>query len=398
MTDNGMYPSVLAYARYHGIAFPLTQVDAESLLPSPLTPASLSVSLQDDDDLPSLDLDAVLGFISSELKEKISLSRESAALVSSIVKPALTTFETDLRKCCPPNIHASRKLKVDNPALITDHELDTTEFRRVSLETLKIDLPLERVDVDNDEGLIFPHQFWVAADEIRGMTGKAKMDATKKVVGMIQSIRQFGAQHETDIWQECRHAADTESSPQYYLPDSPTLRMPVMSQPETPVIPQHEQVQHRLAQDCIAVPPPNMKTDGRTEDSLVQDSLSLDTSTTRIRSIERTTSSIFPMTRLERKRRARDLKVEAPLTPPLSVKKRRHSDDASAEVRDIISKVKIHSDADPALAGAREINAEKLVDNELAQLAQGALEQVQHELNQEALRSVPQNTKLHTPE
>lgn len=173
--------------------------------------------------------------------------------------------------------------------------------------------------------------------------------------------------------------------------------MPIMSQPNTPVIPQCEQVKHRLAQDGIAVPPITMTTDGRTEDSLLQDSLLQSTSTPKVKGIERSVSSVLPMTRFERKRRAVELKVETPLTPPMSVKKRRHSGDVSAEVKCIIDQFHLDAYALPSHGGLKTQEPEKSLDEELVQLARNALEQVQCKLNHETLRSVPPNIKISVP-
>ncbi|KAI5310745.1 hypothetical protein KEM55_002648 [Ascosphaera atra] len=131
---------------------------------------SLAESL-DDTDLPSLDFDAVSSFVDAALKEKLTLSRKATALVASVVHPHLQMNGYEFARCDVSHHTRARLQRLELPALFTDHELDVASFKQGSLERIKIDLPLEKVNEENDEGLGFSEAFWASADE--GL-GKAK--------------------------------------------------------------------------------------------------------------------------------------------------------------------------------------------------------------------------------
>lgn len=147
-------------------------------------------SFASDYDLTSLDLKNPFLCVQSDLKEKILATRDSAALLASVLKGGSWGYNRNLQE--PGNRHRFRDIKLEEPLLATDHEVDIQTFLDTSeLNRVDLDMPCEDVNEENDEGLTYPESFWTIADEIRASSCKEKMHCTREVLLRLKDARNW---------------------------------------------------------------------------------------------------------------------------------------------------------------------------------------------------------------
>lgn len=175
-------PTLLDYARFHGLAVPLTDFNPLSEFLEAHPP---QISL---DDPPGCQRTSTLlnpAPVQSLTREKIVVNRNVAGLIARCIKPpklpAWTLFD-DYRRI--------RDLKVEVPLLPTDTELDVEHFLRESkppdpnLDGLQ---PIV-VDEENDEGLSWPRKYFDAGDHLNKTIQKEKLDSTREALTGLRRL------------------------------------------------------------------------------------------------------------------------------------------------------------------------------------------------------------------
>lgn len=96
------------------------------------------------------------------VEERLEISRQGALLLASISHVNLDEnfnhTEVPLLDC-----RGAKRLKLEQPLLKTDHKLDCKQFCQregFDVKLRDVNLPLEMVDEENDEGLGFPAKYW----------------------------------------------------------------------------------------------------------------------------------------------------------------------------------------------------------------------------------------------
>ncbi|PGH08092.1 hypothetical protein AJ79_06092 [Helicocarpus griseus UAMH5409] len=312
-------PTILEYARFHNIAndgVPEPLVFNFSVFGNLGAPFGKFPSI-----LPN-DLEHIRSETESRTKEKLVASRACGQLLSSIF-----TSSTDFREDeYLPTHHGIRGLEVDNPIVSTICESDQRPFpQKISLGCLTADIPLEHIDDEKDERLDIPDSFWEKAKRIRELVQVEKLSCKKETLILLDGIRIEGlrADKQNDIDDilesemihfERRIGIDPEtpillprdSRPVLFVPSSPSMKMEVISDPETsPEIERRVIAGELLGNASVA-----------NEDEVVAGFIE-DTENNGC-PMDTQTFELLPVT----EDKVRDLKVEAPITPPVSTKKR----------------------------------------------------------------------------
>lgn len=184
--------SIVVYARFHGIARSHLAVDPLSFMPRP--PADSAVSLDDPDDGSLLTVKGARSTLTQKQREKLDISKTGAIFLSSVLKTPVLLKETELEirwDDLLPDYRRLKRMRMEEPILKGDHELDMRSFRgQTSLDQMELDLPLEQLDDENDEGLGFPVHHQYLPRQMQDRFAKEKLDCTKEVLIFMQDIRQ----------------------------------------------------------------------------------------------------------------------------------------------------------------------------------------------------------------
>lgn len=184
-------PSILEYARFHGVASSsLASSDLADYI-SPDTLESLESALQDSNDSDfEIKLSTAAEQAKSKQSERLEIGRDGAIFLSSIIKPTVP----------PPPCAAStarhrvRNMKLDPPILQSDHELDMQAFSRgvISLDPSNLGLSPEQIEEENDEGLEWPAHYMDFPKQVWERARAEKLDCTREVLLFIQGVRDAG--------------------------------------------------------------------------------------------------------------------------------------------------------------------------------------------------------------
>jgi len=148
MSEDGE-PSVLEYARFYGLTIDHRNAYALSTLVGKhvVDPASDESALFE-----------ITPGVAALAPERLSAGKEGVAFLSSIKADQLGSFE--LFDGSVPDTHRIRDLKLEEPLLRSDHTLDMKCFGGWIIPDLRSErLPLEKVDDEEDEGLVWPSRF-----------------------------------------------------------------------------------------------------------------------------------------------------------------------------------------------------------------------------------------------
>lgn len=171
--------TIIDYARFHGLLRDHRLLDPLKLLPEPENQPSF---LEDPEHAPKVGIPQ--GF---SINERLTLSKEAATLLSSCTTaPKIGAWDEeeilDVR-------HRTRKQKVEIPILKTDHELDMQEFgRRVEPDLAGFNLPYEKVDEENDEGLTWPRQYYDLPRELDSRSRGEKIETSRDIFIYMQTL------------------------------------------------------------------------------------------------------------------------------------------------------------------------------------------------------------------
>ncbi|KAL2366161.1 hypothetical protein RJZ56_000808 [Blastomyces dermatitidis] len=400
-------PSILEYARFHDIAI--------NSIPNPLLLAppeieDIDLSLCDISNHPSIDLEDIHREIQTKTREKLDANWASAPLLSSIIKLSIDERPTGNHYHyeeidCSTDSRRIRDMKLEAPVLQTDHERDMRAFRRgISLDYVQIDVALEYLDDENDESLKFPSSFWSQGKRLWRTAQGERLSCMKDSLLLMQGIKSevmASADGHVDDWLNdgiifCGKKKDRapltpiflprDPTPVPFLPSSPCLEMEILPNPETPPMAEEldiEKIEGILVPTC---------------DQIVTDFLS---GPDDVGNLEpRAGGSNKPSPNFEDptsspnvQKRILDLKVEPPITPPVSTKKRPAEDDEN------ILKYMARTGIVPEITSqdAMEIESVDLVEDDLAEVVNAAKRKAEDELNAERIRGISTMTRCKVP-
>ncbi|GAD94767.1 hypothetical protein NFIA_056480 [Paecilomyces variotii No. 5] len=216
-------PSLLDYARFHGIA-----IDHQAIAPLDQVPpphGSVNDDFTDPPGTPSIDPVAVRRSLEQELKsEKLDIPKDAARFLSSLLRTASgKSLDVDWDSICP-GAHPNRNLKLEVPLLKRHCEPSTSLSRaeRIALDPVKLQLPRESVSDEEDEGLVFPKQYYDLSDSIKKGLSTERLDCSKDDLESLQRIRRIEKPDSRSILEEICES-QRERNGQYLRDLSPIL-------------------------------------------------------------------------------------------------------------------------------------------------------------------------------
>ncbi|EEP79763.1 predicted protein [Uncinocarpus reesii 1704] len=339
--------SVLDYARFYGIANDHMAIDPNSLIPQ--FPRNMLVnSLEDMNQHVSLDLSPLRQSISKQQRERLNISKADAAFLELALRQNSSGRLHPLKwNEFLLNRHRIADIKYDPPLLRTDHESDMLIFRKMlSPDRMEVDLPLEKIDTENDEGLVFPIYIRDLPRQVQERIANEKLDCTREILLFLQTTRKSGTfpALEKSNGTQPRYTKRTDLEPITppivprsfpivpFIPSSPNMVMELLSEPATPEIPEHRQIERDLTMDSAVFSRGIPESDRNKFSRAILENF-IDTET-RCQNGPANVKLISPRKRVL----SQSLKVDGPLTPPFSVKKRR-AERAKKETGEIIKAI-----------------------------------------------------------
>lgn len=178
-------PRIIDYARFYRLA-------QDHLETSPLQaftlPESLGSFLDDPPELVHIDLTKVKVHVP---EERLALDVGAASFLSAIpeslnISPLLSDQDLGI------NRHRVRRMKYELPLLRSDHELDVLRFATPIVPNLQEEfLPLETVDVEEDEAFEWPSSHYALPDEFTKKSRSEKFEASKDDFLYLQQTLDF---------------------------------------------------------------------------------------------------------------------------------------------------------------------------------------------------------------
>ncbi|WEW56849.1 hypothetical protein PRK78_002304 [Emydomyces testavorans] len=389
-------PSMLEYARFHGIAYDHLAIDPVSSVP-PYASIRPEKPFQESKECFPLDLDGLRELIHKKHKEKLSISKAGAAFLTSVIRPHSSHVEwgSKLDEMIS-NYRRIMDIRQELPILRTDHEHDMHVFRgMLSLDKMEVDLPLEQINDENDEGFVFPSYVRDLPIQIHDQISKEKLDCTREVLLFMHEARTAGTLPPG--------YGDGEKQPKYtrrsdlgsitppllpgvsmavpFIPSSPNMEMELLSEPVTPAIPEHKQIERALIADANVF---SEKTSDSGEDGKPSQS-----TLERCGGFEMGDSSMSIAFSSPKKRTlSQSTKVDGPLTPPISVKKRREGEGGNliAEILKDIPMSRVPLDEDQFLSLS-----------DMLQTSAVAKQQIESKMVSERIRGIKADVRIKIP-
>ena len=171
--DYDTQPSLLEYARFHGLANNHIKQDIYSFFPSDLLPFSEHAR-------PELQVPHISSKVPPEPKFRLD-SKATALLASSIRPPPAPHWSVALS-----DHRRLKKLKLEQPILSTDHDHDMKKIHyRKQRKIQALDLVPVKVNEDNDEGLACPKMTGLAAQWDKKLA-EEKLQTTREAFKALQ--------------------------------------------------------------------------------------------------------------------------------------------------------------------------------------------------------------------
>lgn len=198
-------PSLLEYARFYGVSVDHLAANPFDLITPDLKRIYESHSTTEN--TPRVDFSFPEPPLEKELRnEKLEIGRDGARFLSNIIKDASTKTTNPIDwDTYLPKRRRVRSLKADElPLLKTVHELDMASFghERITLDPATLKLHLEKTQDENDEGIVFPKDFWKLPGRVLEKVKTEKLDCTREAFMLIQEARRSGDHFTNDIRDE----------------------------------------------------------------------------------------------------------------------------------------------------------------------------------------------------
>lgn len=330
--DAHVEPRIIDYARFYGLV-------QNHLEPPPLQgltlPEDLESSFEDPPELFHIDLSNV-----KVPEERLAIDAAAASLLASIPESAKYQVE-DLGI----DTHRVRRLKNELPLLSSDHEIDMLRFVSPIVPDLENEfLPLETLDVEEDEGVEWPSNYYTLPDEFAKKSESEKIEASKDDLSYLQQALKYhleGGEHaafeinassykrvcpthfklknvETNTGQ--RTIPEPASppllplspSPEPYVPSSDTGHLDLLSDTTSPTREELRKVERLIFADDRILPIKKQDDSAsQTSDPMLFETESLGDIYSPLKGLEEPPSSPPPF-----RERPKDLRVEVPLSPP----------------------------------------------------------------------------------
>ena len=171
-------PPIIDYARFYGLAYDHRQL---SPLQGLTIPEDLGSCFDDPPGVVHIDLANV-----KVPEERLAVGAGAASLLSSIAEsakhlPSYSDQDLGIKR------HRVRRMKMELPLLHSDHELDVLRFAARIVPDLENEfLPLETVDVEEDEGFEWPSSYHALLDETAKKSRSEKIEASKDDLLFLQ--------------------------------------------------------------------------------------------------------------------------------------------------------------------------------------------------------------------
>ena len=172
-------PSVLDYARFHGLTH-------DHLRRHPLSdfhgPENVHIQLDDPPRVFSTDATAT-----TPPSERLCVSKEVAMLLSLTIAPPQGTHFLD--EPMSLDTYRRRDLKMELPILPSMHELDMLDFHsRIVPNYAREHLPLEKLDKENGEDIAWPLSILHLPQTYDALAMSEKFEARKETIGYLKSV------------------------------------------------------------------------------------------------------------------------------------------------------------------------------------------------------------------
>ena len=170
-------PSVLDYARFYGLALDHLAVDPlENLKTLP----EAQVLFEDGPDSFQITEDSI-----RIPEERLSVDVGASSLLSEVFQLAKSSPLIDYSDYI--DTHRIKRLKVEQPLLHTDPDIDSQLFAPpVDPDLENESLPLETIDEEADEGLTLPSSYDRLADEHRSRIQNEKLEVGRETLAFLQ--------------------------------------------------------------------------------------------------------------------------------------------------------------------------------------------------------------------
>lgn len=173
-----MEPSLSEYARFYGLT--TDHLDRDPLAGLAVI-HDLPEQLEDDPELFKID-DAK----DIDLNEKLFFGKQEALVLGSIM--ATVPQDWDLHENSWLNPHRVRQMKIEIPMLKTDHESDMQAFPCLMMPDLANEhLPLESLDNEADEGLMWPSSCQKLPDQYMRAAETERLDVSIDELNYLQA-------------------------------------------------------------------------------------------------------------------------------------------------------------------------------------------------------------------
>ncbi|EDN08443.1 predicted protein [Histoplasma mississippiense (nom. inval.)] len=361
----------------------------------------INLSLCDTPNFPFIDLETIQSEIRTRTREKLDANWASAHVLSSIARSFLDEMSMGNHPGeggCPSNFGQVRDMKLEAPLLRTDHEIDMRMFRRrISLDFMEIDVPLEQLDDENDESLKFPSNFWSQPKQLWDVAQAERLSGVKDGLMLMQEIKsQIAAPGKRDVddWISegitfCRKRKDIDPqtpillprdpTPGPFEPPSPCLEMEILSDAE------FQDAQH--VEDTLTTNCEQIVADFLTTNSQAQRlGLPTDGSNETSQDFEDLTS--LPIVQ----NITQDLKIGTPITPPISTKKR--AAESNEDILNAMARTGVFSE----IASHDAVDIESIsIPEDLEEVVSAAKRKAEDELNSDRIRSINPTIRCNVP-
>ncbi|KAL8699796.1 MAG: hypothetical protein Q9201_005795 [Fulgogasparrea decipioides] len=313
-----MEPSILEYARYYGLCQNHLEVKPLDLVPSP----DVTLIQQHDED-EWLQLDSR---ITTPPPERLVAVKEASILLSATNPKQYDGC--NFEGFDPIPTHRVHNLKVELPLLRSDHEVDMLGFaHRIEPNLTEEFMPLETLDDELDQGLGWPSSCHALPEMFFQKAQNEKLEVAKEVIEYMKAAMETRVHGEAPTfdyeWAVYRKniARDPltppllprSPSPQPFEPSSDTGRLELLSDHSSPTRHEIMRIDRELFEREALSPVKRRLDRSNDEQARTPDTDVVGGLFSPLKDIHHAPSPPPP-----KRKRIQDLKVEGPLTPPLS--------------------------------------------------------------------------------